>query len=160
MKKLALAAALAASVAGPTHKPVPVDPAPLTRRHVELQPSAIAPPAAEAPPSPLPSPTPTPTPSLIETEASWYDYPPSNCYDKGKRTRVPQDIQIWVAHKTLPCGTLLEISGSVGTLTVPIFDRGPYIKGRDLDLSAEAFKRIAGPLSRGVARVSFRVVNQ
>jgi hypothetical protein len=40
-----------------------------------------------------------------------------------------------VAHKTLPCGTLLVLSHGANTITVPVVDRGPYITGRELDLS-------------------------
>ena len=40
-----------------------------------------------------------------------------------------------VAHKTLPCGTLLVLSHGANTITVPVVDRGPYVAGRELDLS-------------------------
>lgn len=41
-----------------------------------------------------------------------------------------------VAHKTLPCGTSLVLSYGERTVTVPVVDRGPYVAGRTLDLSA------------------------
>jgi len=40
-----------------------------------------------------------------------------------------------VAHKTLPCGTMLVLTHGPNTITVPVVDRGPYIAGRELDLS-------------------------
>jgi hypothetical protein len=40
-----------------------------------------------------------------------------------------------VAHKTLPCGTMLVLTHGANTITVPVVDRGPYIAGRELDLS-------------------------
>lgn len=40
-----------------------------------------------------------------------------------------------VAHKTLPCGTMLTLSHGANTIIVPVVDRGPYIAGRELDLS-------------------------
>jgi hypothetical protein len=40
-----------------------------------------------------------------------------------------------VAHKSLPCGTLVTLSHGSKTVTVPVVDRGPYIAGRELDLS-------------------------
>ena len=40
-----------------------------------------------------------------------------------------------VAHKTLPCGTMVALSHGANTITVPVVDRGPYIAGRELDLS-------------------------
>lgn len=58
------------------------------------------------------------------------------------------------AHKTLPCGTKLRVtSASTGkSVVVTINDRGPYIKGRSLDLSRAAFAAIDNP-KKGVARV-------
>jgi hypothetical protein len=41
-----------------------------------------------------------------------------------------------VAHQTLPCGTRLVLSYGERTVTVPVVDRGPYVAGRTLDLSA------------------------
>jgi len=40
-----------------------------------------------------------------------------------------------VAHKTLPCGTKVTISYEGRTVKVPVIDRGPYIAGRDYDLT-------------------------
>ncbi|HTU14035.1 MAG TPA: septal ring lytic transglycosylase RlpA family protein [Solirubrobacterales bacterium] len=40
-----------------------------------------------------------------------------------------------VAHKTLPCGTKVTIRYQGRTVTVPVIDRGPYIAGRDYDLT-------------------------
>lgn len=91
------------------------------------------------------------------TRASWYDTRPTYCYKPG-RTRVPP-TELWVAHKTLPCGTLIEVSGPKGALVLPVYDRGPYVPGRELDISAEAFKLIVGPLSQGVGTVTYRVMN-
>jgi Lytic transglycolase len=40
-----------------------------------------------------------------------------------------------VAHKTLPCGTMLVLTHGVNTITVPVVDRGPYVAGREIDMS-------------------------
>ena len=40
-----------------------------------------------------------------------------------------------VAHKSLPCGTMVTLTHGARTVTVPVVDRGPYIAGRELDLS-------------------------
>ncbi|HYK98864.1 MAG TPA: septal ring lytic transglycosylase RlpA family protein [Candidatus Acidoferrales bacterium] len=40
-----------------------------------------------------------------------------------------------VANKTLPCGTMLTLSHGSNVITVPVVDRGPYVAGRELDLS-------------------------
>jgi len=48
-----------------------------------------------------------------------------------------------VAHKTLPCGTKVKLRYHGRSVTVPVIDRGPYVAGRDYDLT-EAVKRKLG----------------
>ena len=48
-----------------------------------------------------------------------------------------------VAHKTLPCGTRVKLRYRGRTVTVPVIDRGPYVPGRDYDLT-EAVKHKLG----------------
>lgn len=58
-----------------------------------------------------------------------------------------------VAHKTLPCGTLIKICMRRCALA-RVIDRGPYVYGRDLDLTGPLAYRV-GMLphaSTGVAR--------
>jgi hypothetical protein len=45
-----------------------------------------------------------------------------------------------VAHRTLPCGTLIEFRNPSNgrTITVPVVDRGPYAFGRSWDLTGGA----------------------
>ena len=61
-----------------------------------------------------------------------------------------------VAHRWLPFGTRLRvINQSNGrSVIVRVNDRGPYIAGRDLDLSYGAFSTIASP-SQGVATICY-----
>jgi rare lipoprotein A len=40
-----------------------------------------------------------------------------------------------VANKTLPCGTLVTLRYSGHTVRVPVVDRGPYVAGREFDLT-------------------------
>lgn len=91
------------------------------------------------------------------TIASWYDVRPSACWDRRGRHAFPRGLRIWTAHKTLPCGTAVVVSGPSGTMTVRVWDRGPYVAGRSLDLSATAFRGVCGSTGRGVCRVSFKV---
>jgi len=42
------------------------------------------------------------------------------------------------AHRTLPFGTLVRITYNNRSVVVRINDRGPYIRGRDIDLSLGA----------------------
>jgi rare lipoprotein A (peptidoglycan hydrolase) len=57
-----------------------------------------------------------------------------------------------VANRTLPCGTLVTFrSPSTGrTITVPVVDRGPYVSGRNWDLTGGACTAlgacVTGPL--------------
>jgi rare lipoprotein A len=48
-----------------------------------------------------------------------------------------------VANKTLPCGTLVTLHYNGNTVRVPVVDRGPYVAGREFDLT-EATKRALG----------------
>jgi hypothetical protein len=48
-----------------------------------------------------------------------------------------------VANKTLPCGTLVTLRYHDHTIRVPVVDRGPYVAGREFDLT-EATKRALG----------------
>src|SRR5207302_618672 len=43
---------------------------------------------------------------------------------------------VGVANRTLPCGTLVEVSYGGRRLTVPVVDRGPYANGADWDLTS------------------------
>lgn len=47
-----------------------------------------------------------------------------------------------VAHRTLPCGTLITFRFGGRTLTVPVVDRGPYVSGRIFDLTYGACKAL------------------
>ncbi len=48
-----------------------------------------------------------------------------------------------VANKTLPCGTLVTLRYGQRTVNVRVIDRGPYVAGREFDLT-EATKRALG----------------
>lgn len=55
---------------------------------------------------------------------------------------------VGVAHKTLPCGTRVTFKVGRRVVTARVIDRGPYIAGRDWDLTA-ALKRKLGFGSTG-----------
>ena len=63
------------------------------------------------------------------------------------------------AHKTLPFGTKVRVTNlSNGkSVVVKINDRGPFIKGRVIDLSHAAFSAIEN-VSRGVAKVKLEIL--
>jgi rare lipoprotein A len=50
-----------------------------------------------------------------------------------------------VANKTLPCGTRVKLRYRGQTVTVPVIDRGPYVAGRDYDLTEATRERLGFP---------------
>jgi len=53
--------------------------------------------------------------------------------------------QLGVAHKTAPCGTLITFTYAGRSLTVPVIDRGPYIAGREWDLTGATAAALGFP---------------
>lgn len=72
------------------------------------------------------------------------------------------DTKPSAAHRTLPFGTLVRVTHlrTGRSVTVPITDRGPYVKGRVIDLSAAAARRLGVTPRHGIARVSIKVVKR
>jgi rare lipoprotein A len=50
-----------------------------------------------------------------------------------------------VANKTLPCGTKVKLRYHGHSVTVPVIDRGPYVAGRDYDLTEAVKDRLGFP---------------
>jgi peptidoglycan lytic transglycosylase len=50
-----------------------------------------------------------------------------------------------VASKTLPCGSRVKLLYRGRTVTVPVVDRGPYVAGRDFDLTAATKAQLRFP---------------
>lgn len=50
-----------------------------------------------------------------------------------------------VANKTLPCGTKVKLRYHGRSITVPVIDRGPYVAGREYDLTEATKKRLGFP---------------
>ncbi|MEJ2284110.1 MAG: septal ring lytic transglycosylase RlpA family protein, partial [Desulfobacterales bacterium] len=71
-------------------------------------------------------------------------------YDRDKKT---------AAHKKLPFGTKVKVTNikNSKSVIVKINDRGPFVKGRIIDLSNSAFRRIAN-LEAGVIEVKIEVI--
>ncbi len=62
-----------------------------------------------------------------------------------------------VAHKTLPCGTRVTFSYHGTTIVLPVIDRGPYVAGREWDLTIAAARAI-GLDAAGVGSVGALVL--
>ena len=77
-------------------------------------------------------------PWRVDREISWYG--PGFI---GNGTACGQTLTktlIGVAHRSLPCGTLVTFRHRGQTLTVPVVDRGPYVRDRIFDLTVGACK--------------------
>ena len=75
---------------------------------------------------------------MNRTVATWYD-------QAGSTTACGVDLDattLGVAHKSLPCGTMLEFGFRGRTVTAPVIDRGPYSKGVSYDLTIAAARQI------------------
>jgi rare lipoprotein A len=70
--------------------------------------------------------------------ASWYDLLGSALACGGSLTSGT----LGVANKTLPCGTMVTLHYGSRTVRVPVVDRGPYVAGRDYDLTPATKARL------------------
>jgi rare lipoprotein A (peptidoglycan hydrolase) len=68
-----------------------------------------------------------------DSEVSWYG---PGFYGKRTACGIAYTTAILgVAHRSLPCGTLVEFKYGERSKVVPVIDRGPYVSGRSWDLS-------------------------
>ncbi len=90
--------------------------------------------------------------------ASYYGY----SFD-GRRTASGQILDVeanMAAHKTLPFGTVVRVTNpeTEKWVEVTIFDRGPFVEGRIIDLTPSTFEVLA-PLSSGLVNVELEVIS-
>jgi rare lipoprotein A len=80
------------------------------------------------------------------------------------RTTASGDIYdmeaLTAAHKTLPFGTVVRVTrvDTGNSVTVVITDRGPFVKGRIIDLSYRAARDL-NMIREGVVRVQVEIVD-
>jgi rare lipoprotein A len=80
--------------------------------------------------------------------------------ESGSKTASGQRFNqnaMTAAHRSLPFGTRLRVTHGSRSVVVTINDRGPFIRGRVLDLSTGA-ARAVGLTSSGVGRVTAEVL--
>jgi rare lipoprotein A len=67
--------------------------------------------------------------------------------------------KLTAAHKKLPFGTKLRITNEANnkSVIVEVTDRGPFIKGREIDLSKQAFIDIAANIKSGSVNVTIEI---
>ena len=81
--------------------------------------------------------------------------------ESGSRTASGQRMNasaMTCAHRSLPFGTKLRVTHGGRSVVVTVNDRGPFVRGRVLDLSTGAARAI-GLTSAGVGRVTAEVVS-
>jgi len=61
--------------------------------------------------------------------------------------------QLGVASRTLPCGTPVTFAYRGRVVTVPVIDRGPYVEGREWDLTGATAEALRFP---GLATIAWR----
>jgi rare lipoprotein A len=86
--------------------------------------------------------------------ASWYAL--SSKTASGERMNA---AKLTAAHRSLPFGTKVKVTNKRNgkSVVVRINDRGPFIKGRVLDVSKAAAKDI-GMVSSGTAQVCYQIM--
>jgi rare lipoprotein A len=75
--------------------------------------------------------------------------------ESGSKTASGQRMNekaLTCAHRSLPFGTKLKVTHGSRSVVVTVNDRGPFIKGRVLDLSTEAARQVR-MIDAGVTRV-------
>jgi len=72
--------------------------------------------------------------------ATWYG--PGLYGNKTACGQVLTKDLVGVAHKSLPCGTMVEVSYGGRSIVVPVVDRGPYAKGMTWDLTSAAAEQL------------------
>lgn len=91
-------------------------------------------------------------------QASWYGK-----YFHGKLTASGEKYNMrayTAAHKTLPFGTIVRVTNTSNgkSVEVKINDRGPFVKGRVIDLSPKAFNQI-GNTNQGILPVRIEILD-
>jgi len=83
-------------------------------------------------------------------------------YSEGSATASGEKFdgrQLTAAHRTLPFGTRLRVTNlnNGRSVTVRINDRGPFVRGRDVDVSYSAAQTL-GITEQGVTKVKLEIV--
>lgn len=91
--------------------------------------------------------------------ASWYGYESGPRYRRRPKTASGEYFSpkhLTAAHKFLPFGTVVEVTNLANnqTVLVTINDRGPFVKGRIIDLSRAAANAIG---IKGIQKVSLAI---
>ncbi|NEV61462.1 septal ring lytic transglycosylase RlpA family protein [Thiorhodococcus minor] len=80
--------------------------------------------------------------------------------NKTASGQVYNKNRLSAAHKTLPLGSKVKVTdtNTGRSIVVKVNDRGPFVKGRIIDLSRAAARKL-GIVKRGIARVEVKVLS-
>ena len=83
----------------------------------------------------------------------------------GRRTasgRVYDKNKLTAAHKSLPYGTKVRVTNLANgkSVIVEVIDRGPFVRGREIDLSRKAFYTIASSSGMGYINVLLEILQK
>jgi len=76
--------------------------------------------------------------TVPEPAATVFHQVVASWYGPGGTTACGETLDagtLGVANRTLPCGTMVTLRYGSRTVTVPVIDRGPFVAGRDYDLT-------------------------
>jgi rare lipoprotein A (RlpA)-like double-psi beta-barrel protein len=141
-----------ALVRGTTMTTQPLDPAARSAGMLDEGSTMLEPAQRDEPPPALLRPAQrTATPGTVGTTPpnGWHHDPDISWFGPGfygNGTACGQTMTktlVGVAHRTLPCGTLVTFRYKGRTVTVPVVDRGPYVAGRTWDLTKGACTLLA-----------------
>ncbi len=81
----------------------------------------------------------------------------------GRRTasgRKFDNKKYTAAHRKLPFGTKLKVTNEANgkSVLVEVIDRGPFTRGREIDLTKKAFMEIAGSKYSGALKVTIEII--
>lgn len=141
-------AGIDAAVRGPAMTIPPLDPGARSDGILDQSSTLFEPPQRNEPPLARSSATPpepdrgsvSKNPWRFDPEISWYG--PGligngmACGQKLTRTILG------VAHRTLPCGTLITFRANGHVVTAPVVDRGPYVRDRTFDLTVGLCRKL------------------
>lgn len=83
----------------------------------------------------------------------------------GRKTasgQVFDNKKFTAAHKKFPFGTRLKVTNEANgkSVEVTVNDRGPFTKGRELDLSKTAFLEITRDIKHGLLRATIEIIKE
>ena len=112
--------------------------------------------------APMPEPTSADRPALFQTGIA-STYGEGDGFE-GNRTACGQVFHtnaVQIAHKSLPCGTLVRVedANTGRSVEAQVTDRGPYVPGRIVDLSWGAFRQL-DPAGPGLLRVNVYLLDK